>query len=69
MEWIKIASKSPPRRRLILFYAYDEIQNGYCVRYGRYMDGEYESYETDGEARYKENEVTHWMLAPLPPEN
>lgn len=67
-EWINVKDSRPVELVPILFYAYNEYENGFIVRYGMYRaeDG-YESYEGDGNRYYSEDDVTHWMSAPRPP--
>ena len=61
MKWIRVSERLPDKRTGVLMYA-----NGILYAGDYYSKGEWWSEDTEG--GYIVEDVTHWMLAPDPPE-
>lgn len=67
MEWISVDIQKPSRDTECIIFGDHGVESGYWLTYGsvyQYWD----SRDSDGERTRREDEVSHWMPLPEPPE-
>ena len=62
-EWIPVTERLPENNQWALCFMKDKSFGTFCVFQWNYIDWQW----NDGNERWKEKDVTHWMPLPQPP--